>query len=70
MEGSLSLQSPSSDDSNWASIPIVNNLDRIPLANVSGPVYYSFTGNFNYLRFKFGQQGTNSGTLSKILLRN
>ncbi len=70
VEGSLSLQAPSSDDSNWASIPIVNNLERIPMANVSGVTYYSFTGNFSYLRFKYSPGPTNSGTFEKILLRN
>ena len=70
VEGSLSLQAPSSDDSNWASVPVVNNLERIPMANVSGVTYYSFTGNFNYLRFKDSPGPTNSGSFDKILLRN
>ena len=70
VEGSLSLQAPSSDDSNWASVPVVNNLERIPMANVSGPTNYSFIGNFNYLRFKYSPGTGNSGTFSKILLRN
>ena len=70
VEGSLSLQAPSGDDSNWASVPVINNLDRIPMANVSGPTYYSFIGNFNFLRFKYSPGTGNSGTFSKILLRN
>ena len=70
VEGSLGLEAPSSDDTNWATIAIVNNLDRIPLANVSGPTYYNFTGNFNYLRFKYSPGAGNSGTFDKILLRN
>jgi len=70
VEGSLGIEAPSSDDANWASIAVLNNLDRIPLANDSGPIYYNFTGNFNYLRFKYSPGSGNSGSFDKILLRN
>ena len=70
VEGSLGLEAPSSDDSNWAPISIINTLDRIPFANISGPTYYNFTGNFNYLRFKYSPSAANSGSFDKILLRN
>ncbi len=70
VEGSLGIEAPSSDDTNWATISIINNLDRLPLSNTTGPVYYNFTGNFNYLRFKYSPSTTNSGTFDKILIRN
>ena len=58
------------DDQNWASIAVLNNLDRIPLSSDTGPIYYNFTGNFNYLRFKYSPGSGNSGSFEKILLRN
>ena len=70
IEGSLGLEAPSSDDSNWAPISILNNLSNVPLVNATGPIYYTFTGNFNYLRFKYSPSAANSGTFTKILLRN
>jgi hypothetical protein len=70
VEGSLGIEAPSSDDQNWASIAVLNNLDRIPLSSDTGPIYYNFTGNFNYLRFKYSPGSGNSGSFDKILLRN
>lgn len=71
VEGSLGIEAPSSNDDNWATIDILGtSIGRLPLANVSGPVYYNFTGNFNYLRFKYSPSSTNSGSFDKILIRN
>lgn len=71
IEGSLGLEAPSSNDDNWAPIDILGSgINRIPMANVSGPVYYNFTGNFNYIRFKYSPSTSNSGSFDKILIRN
>lgn len=71
VEGSLGIEAPSSSDDNWAPVDVLgSSINRLPLANVSGPAYYHFVGNFNYLRFKYSPSSSNSGTFDKILLRN